>query len=291
MTQLPVAEGLLRWTPGDGPVAADTGPDTGVAAGGWSAAGAAPGLRPETGAAVGGRLLVADSWLVRDGRVRGFERHRERFLRACGECGGPPSRRLMEFWQDMTAALPRTGEWFPRVELAAGSLELRVLLRHAPPLGSGVRVWAAGQSDPRTVPRRKGPDLDALARIRRRASGEGAEEAVLIAPSGVVLEAATASVLWWEDDTLCLPPPRLPVLPGVTVGLLQEQAWRTGTRVAHRERTLAELDGREVWLVNALHGIRPVTGWTARPMRAAPAVRAPEWRTWLDDVMEPLPER
>ncbi len=222
--------------------------------------------------------------------MRGFARHRERFLRACSECGGPPPRRLREFWQDMTAALPRTGEWFPRVELSAGSMELRLLLRHAPPLGSEVRVWAAGQSDPRAVPRRKGPDLDTLARIRRRASDAGAEEAVLIAPSGVVLEAATASVLWWEDDTLCLPPPRLPVLPGVTVGLVQERAQRTGIRVAHRERTVAELDGREVWLVNALHGIRPVTGWTARPMRAAPAVREPEWRTWLDDVMEPLPE-
>ena len=188
----------------------------------------------------------------------------------------------------MADALPRTGEWFPRVELAPAP-ELRLLLRHAPPLGSGVRVWAAGQSDPRAVPRRKGPDLDALAGVRERAAGQGAEEAVLIAPSGTVLEAATASVLWWEDDTLCLPPPRLPVLPGVTVALVQERARRDGIRVAHRERTVAELDGREVWLVNALHGIRPVTGWTDGPMRAAPAERAPEWRTWLDDVMEPLP--
>jgi branched-subunit amino acid aminotransferase/4-amino-4-deoxychorismate lyase len=234
-------------------------------------------------------LLVADSWLVRDGRVRGLDRHRERFARACGECGGPPPRRLVEFWQDMAAALPRTGEWFPRVELAAGSLELRLLLRHAPPLGSGIRVWAAGQPDPRTVPRRKGPDLDALARVRRRASGEGAEEALLIAASGVVLEAATASVLWWEENTLCLPSPRLPVLAGVTVGLVLERARHRGIRVAHRERTVAELEGREVWLVNALHGIRPVTSWTGRPLRAGPAVRAPEWRQWLDDVMEPLP--
>lgn len=263
MTQPAVAEGLLGWTP-------------------------ARGLT--SGAGAGGRLLVADSWLVRDGRVRGFERHRERFLRACGECGGPPLGRLVEFWRDMAAALPRTGEWFPRVELAAGSLELRLLLRHAPPLEPGVRVWAAGQPDPRAAPRRKGPDLDTLARVRRRASGEGATEAVLIAPSGTVLEAATASVLWWEDDTLCLPSPRLPVLAGVTVGLIQERARRSGIRVAHRERTVAELDGREVWLVNALHGIRPVTAWTGRPMTAGPAVRAPEWRKWLDEQMEPLPE-
>lgn len=175
------------------------------------------------------------------------------------------------------------------MELAAGSLELRLLVRPAPPLGTEIRLWAAGHPDPRTVPRRKGPDLETLARVRRRAAAEGAQEAVLIAPSGTVLESATASVLWWEDDTLCLPPPRLPVLPGVTAGLVQERALRSGIRIAHRERTVAELDGREVWLVNALHGIRPVTGWTGRPMRVPPAERAGEWRTWLDGLMEPLP--
>ncbi|MCD9873470.1 aminotransferase class IV [Streptomyces guryensis] len=264
MTEPAVAEGLWGWSP-------------------------AAGLRPVEEAGTAGPLLVADSWLVRDGRVRGLDRHRERFVRSCGECGGPPSYRLLQFWEVMTDALPRSGEWFPRVELTPRHVRLR--LRHAPPLGSEVRVWAAGQSDPRTVPRRKGPDLDALARVRRRASDEGAQEAVLVAPSGIVLEAATSSVLWWEDDTLCLPSPQLPVLPGVTVALIQERARREGTRIAHRERTVAELDGREVWLVNALHGIRPVTGWAGGPLQAAPPVRAPEWRAWLDDIMEPLPEK
>ncbi len=234
---------------------------------------------------------MADSWLVRDGRVRDLERHQERFLHSCGEAGGPPLSRLLQFWRDVTDALPRTGEWFPRVELAAESMELRLLLRPAPPLGTGVRVWAAGQRDPRIVPRRKGPDLDTLAQVRKRASEEGAEEALLVTSSGVVLEAATASVLWWEHDTLCLPAPQLPVLPGVTAALVQERARRTGLRVAHRERTVADLDGREVWLVNALHGIRPVTAWMGGLLRTAPAERAPEWRTWLENIGEPLPEK
>ncbi|MGY1498109.1 aminotransferase class IV [Streptomyces sp. QTS52] len=269
-TQPAPTEGLLAWSPRRGL----TGPD-------------AQSYVPT----VGERLVVADSWLVRDGRVRGLGRHRERFLRACGDSGGPSLRQLVDFWRDMTIALPRTGEWFPRVELGAESRELRLLLRHAPPLGTGVRVWAAGQLDPRTVPRRKGPDLDILARLRQRAVAEGADEAVLIAPSGVVLEGIHSSVLWWEDDTLCLPSPQLPVLAGVTVALIQEHAQRTGVRVAHRERTLADLDGREVWLVNALHGIRPVTEWTGGTepfMRTGRAVRATEWRQWLDGLAEPL---
>ncbi|MGC5562463.1 aminotransferase class IV [Streptomyces sp. FR-108] len=262
MTQPATAEGLLAWVPGRGLIA---------------------GLAADT------QLLVADSWLLRDGQVRGLDRHRERFLRSCGDCGGPSLHRLTEFWRDMTAALPRTGSWFPRVELVAGSLQLRLLLRHAPPLAPDVRVWAAGQPDPRTVPRRKGPDLDVLARVRRRAAGQGAQEAVLIAPSGLVLEAATSSVLWWEDDVLCLPPPRLPILAGVTTGLIQEHALSGGIQLAHRERTLDQLAGREVWLVNALHGIRPVAGWEGRPMEAGPAPRAKEWQEWLDSRMEPLP--
>ncbi|MEU2584260.1 aminotransferase class IV [Streptomyces avermitilis] len=263
MTQPAIAEGLLAWNPGSG---------------------LTRGLAADT------RLLAADSWLLRDGMVRGFDRHRERFRRACAECGAPPPDQLTAFWREMTAALPRVGTWFPRVELVRGSLQLRLLLRHAPPVATEVRVWAAGQPDPRTVPRRKGPDLDALGRVRLRAGGQGAEEAVLITPSGVVLEAAHSSILWWEDDTLCMPPPQLPVLAGVTVGLVQERALKTGIRLAHRERTPAELAGREVWLVNALHGIRPVVEWTGRPMNAGFAVRATEWREWLDGILEPLPD-
>lgn len=264
MTRPAVAEGLWAWSP-------------------------AAGLRPVEEAGAEGPLLVADSWLVREGGVRGLDRHRERFVRSCGECAGPPSYRMLEFWEAMTDALPRRGEWFPRVELTPRQVRLR--LRPAPPLGTEVRVWAVGQDDPRAVPRRKGPDLDTLAAVRGRAVAQGADEAVLVDPSGVVLESATAGVLWWEDDTLCLPPPRLPLLPGVTAALIQERARHQGVRVAHRERALAELSGREVWLVNALHGIRPVVNWIGGPLEAAPAHRAPEWRAWLDGLMEPLPEK
>lgn len=255
-------QGLLSWSPGGGltPVPASEGP-----------------------------LLVADSWLVRDGRVRAYDRHRERFLRACGECGGPGPRRLTEFWQDVTAALPRTGEWFPRVELAAGARELRLRLRPAPPLGTEIRLWAVGRTDPRTAPPRKGPDLDVLAEVRARAIDAGAQEAVLVGPSGEVLESPTAGVLWWEDDTLCLPPPALPVLPSVTTALILERAGQLGVHVDRRERTVAELDGREVWAVNALHGIRPVTGWVGEDLKAGEAVRAAEWREWLEGLGERLP--
>jgi branched-subunit amino acid aminotransferase/4-amino-4-deoxychorismate lyase len=269
MTTAPFTEQLLTWDADRGLSDAEEGP--------------------------GGPLLAADSWLVRDGRVRGLARHRERFARACAEAGGPPAYQLAAFWRDMTAALPRAdGFWFPRVELVAAGrhrAELRLRVRVAPALAPGVRVWGTGQPDPRTLPRRKGPDLGTLAAVRIRASaqGQGAEEAILTSAAGLVLEGASSSILWWEDEALCLPPPELPVLPGVTTGLIQERARRSGIRMVHPRRTVAELAGREVWLVNALHGIRPVTGWTDRRMPAGPAQRAPEWRDWLAGITEPLP--
>ena len=245
-----------------------------------------------------GRLLAADSWLIHDGHVRALPRHRERFLRACAETSDLSAGQLSAFWRDMTAALPHAGRWFPRVELVpagpAGQPGLRFRLRVAPPLSPEVRLWAQGQPDPRTAPRRKGPDLGALAGVRDLAVSRGADEAVLTTDSGVVIEAAHSSILWWEGETLCLPSPELLLLPGVTSGLIEERARRSGIPVDHRFRTVPELDGREVWLVNALHGIRPVTGWTdgqtgAGPMRAGPAMRAAEWRSWLAEMTDPLP--
>jgi branched-subunit amino acid aminotransferase/4-amino-4-deoxychorismate lyase len=149
-------------------------------------------------------------------------------------------------------------------------------------------VWLGEAPDPRTVPRRKGPDLAVLAGVRREASGHGAQEALLTTRSGLVLEAANSSVLWWEGETLCVPSPSLPVLAGVTTRVIQQRALQSGVDLAHRRRTFPHLEGREVWLVNALHGIRPVTGWTGRAMRAGPAPHAAEWQEWLEQLAEPL---
>jgi hypothetical protein len=74
-------------------------------------------------------------------------------------------------------------------------------------------------------------------------------------------------------------------------------AWTPGRGLALMEDPSSDIRllVADSWLVNALHGIRPVTGWsgtgtgTGRPMRAGPASRAAEWRKWLQDIMEPLP--
>lgn len=200
-------------------------------------------------------LLVADSFLVDEGRVRGLELHRARFTGSCAVQGVS----ALSFWDEAIAGLPRSGRWFPRLELT-NDRRLCVRLRPAPPPGDQVTVRLYDGPDPRREPRVKGPDLELLGSLREQFA-YAADEVLLSAPGGTVLEAAYSSLVWWEDDVLCLPPQDLPVLPSVTVALLRLIAADRGTAVAERPRTVVDLDGREAWLVNALHGIRPVRTW------------------------------
>lgn len=248
------------------------------------------GLSPHSGE--DGPPLIADSWLVADGQVRGLDLHRRRFCGGCVEQGDVSPRELNAFWQEAVRALPRRGRWFPRVELGSATRrELRLRIRPAPPQGAALRLWTWDGPDVRTAPRLKGPDFVRLAEVRRRAIAAGADEALLTTASGLVLETTTCSLVWWEESSLCLPSPALAVLPGVTARLLQDIARKLRTPIRHRRRRVADLDGREVWLVNALHGIRPVSRWVAATTAAGPAVRAPEWQLRLAACVERLPGR
>jgi branched-subunit amino acid aminotransferase/4-amino-4-deoxychorismate lyase len=237
-------------------------------------------------------LAACDSWLVDEGAVRAIDRHRARFAAACVDACAPRSviGGLDAFWAAVLAALPRRGRWFPRVEALgpdAGTLALRI--RPAPAPGATVRLWLGDPVDRRLVPRRKGPDLEDLVRRRGRAVVAGADEALLTTGGGLVLEGATTSLLWWEDGRLCLPAPGLRVLPGVTSGLLVERARELGVEVRRRRAPVARLAGREVWAVNALHGIRPVVNWPGEGVPVGPVEQAPGWRDWLHGLAGRLP--
>jgi branched-subunit amino acid aminotransferase/4-amino-4-deoxychorismate lyase len=235
-----------------------------------------------TSRTTGTRLALADSWLLSDGRVRRIDLHRQRFLRGCAEVGSVSQETAAAFWDAAVGRLPRAGDWFPRMELPAeGPAELLLRVRPAPARTGPLTVWVSDTTDPRTAPRLKGPDLDALGALLGRAAARGAQEVLLTTDSGVVLEGGYTSVLWWDEDRLCVPSPELPVLGGVTTAVLQERAGRLGVPVFQRQVPMEELEGKEVWLVNALHGIRPVRSWVGTSIRPGPARRAPAWQKWL----------
>ena len=224
------------------------------------------------------RLLVADSWLVDDGRQRAVARHWARFTASCRDAGVQRGE-LQRFRDAASAALPRAGRWFPRVELTGDGLALRI--RRAPAPRHEARVVAGPRGDPRSDPRRKGPDLELLAELRATARAQGADELLLRRTDGTLLEGALSSLLWWEGEALCTTPDAH-VLPGVTRALLLESARAGGVEVRVRAPQPEELAGAEVWLTSALHGIRVVSAWLEPAIEAGAATRAPHWRAELD---------
>lgn len=248
----------------------------------WSGGELRPVHDPPSGA-----LLAADSWLVDEGRVRGYDAHWERFDGWCADLRIAPDE-LARFRVAVTAALPRTGRWFPRVDLlgsAAGRAEaaahLLLRLRPAQPLMREARVLVGEPGDLRCYPRRKGPDLSLLLALRAQAVAAGADELVLRDAGGRLLEGALNSLLWWEDGALCTTPDER-TLPSITRALLLEIAHERGVEVRRRLPLPDELAGREAWLANAAQGICVVVAWEPDGPAAGPPERAASWRATLD---------
>jgi branched-subunit amino acid aminotransferase/4-amino-4-deoxychorismate lyase len=236
-------------------------------------------------------VQVADSWLVVDGGVRALQLHRDRFL------GGVSSRTRIDpgsaerFWDAAVAELPRTGEWFPRVDALqhrnGSALVLR--LRPAPVLGASVRV-ASLDSDPRTVASVKGPDIERLGTLKTDAAHDDIDEPVIVSASGHVVDGATSAILWWRGDRLFAPSASLTRVDSVTAKSIRLLASATGTDSGEEFATPADLAGCEVWAVNALHGIRVVTSWRNGPRLGRNPRRAAAWQRRLDALVRQLPE-
>jgi len=224
-------------------------------------------------------IAVADSWLVDEGRVRALQLHLERFRGSCAELGADDSQ-LAAALEALDDAIPAEGRWFPRVELGTDHA-LMLTLRPAPPAENEVVAWLSPMPDTRSLPRRKGPELLQLGQLRKQAAEHGAGEAVLRDAEGRLLEGAYSSLLWWEGETLCAVPDTAPVLPGITRRLLLEMAAEEGVDQRYVLPEPQQLEGREVWLVGSLHGIRVVSDWVDGTLTAGAPQRAPAWQQRL----------
>ena len=235
-------------------------------------------------------VLAADSWLVEEGRVRGIDLHRARFLGSMPPGLVPQATR---FWDAVLEALPRTGAWFPRVELREqlGAWQLLFRPRPAPELHDSLVLATHTGRDPRTRPEVKGPDLAAMLRLRTQAQAQGADEAVLLDADGHLVEGSTTSIVWWAGEVLCVVAPALPRIPSTTERTLVTLATALGVEVTEHRLHPDELDGCEIWALNALHGIRIVTAWHGPHVQPAELPgRLAGWRARMDALRRPLPD-
>jgi Amino-transferase class IV len=220
-------------------------------------------------------ITAADSWVVSEGKALALGLHRERFLGHTHDAEA--------FWDAAIAAIPTTGDWFPRVEqLSHGRLVLR--LRTAPERHRTAVLATWNGADPRTRPTVKGPDLDAMSRIRTAVQPQGATEAVILSDDGHVVEGAYSGLLWWRGDILCGPPAEFSRIDSVTARSALTLAAALGLDTHEEAVSPAELDGTELWALSALHGIRIATGWIDGPELAEKPGRLGVWRARLDAV-------
>ncbi|MES1212657.1 MAG: aminotransferase class IV [Leifsonia sp.] len=243
------------------------------------------------------RILAADSWLVAGAAVLALELHRMRFLDAVAESAERHGRGaevdaldVDAFWDAAISRIPRIGDWFPRVELRLqhDAAELLLRVREAPARHRSLTLSTFHGEDPRTEPWIKGPDLEAMTRLRTAAQRHGTDEAVLL-DAGSVAAGSTTATAWWTGDALCVPSFDLPRIPSVTLRSVLTLAAATGVDVLHDSVAPEALDGCEVWALNALHGIRIVTRWVDGPATAELPGRLDAWRTRLDALRKPLP--
>lgn len=210
------------------------------------------------------QLAVADSWLVEDGRVRNLAAHFDRFKRWVQSIDFATAEQVDDFSAAVTALLPRSGRWFPRIEYhgeANQGERLYLRLRSAPDQLRDMVLWTYPEVDPRVAPTVKGPDLSLGMQLRRKAIVHGADEAVLLDANGYILEGALSSIVWWAGDVLVAPPADLPWIDSITRREVFEIAHQMGISTGEARVRPTDLLGREVWGLSSLQGIRPVTDW------------------------------
>ena len=232
-------------------------------------------------------IVAADSWLVTEGTSLALDLHRQRFMTSIPR--GYYARSDPEaFWDAAIAAIPRESEWFPRLDVHEGPRFL-FRLRSAPELKRSLALVTHRGDDPRTTPQVKGPDLEAMTRLRTQAQKRGVDEAVILTKDGYVIESSQSAIVWWRGSILCSPPPEFARVDSVTARSLLGLAGALGVELHTEAVTPAELAGVEVWALNALHGPRIATTWLDGPELAELPGRLALWRDRLAALRHPLP--
>jgi branched-subunit amino acid aminotransferase/4-amino-4-deoxychorismate lyase len=116
--------------------------------------------------------------------------------------------------------------------------------------------------------------------LRQAVAHTGATEAVIFSPDGMLVEGAYSSLMVWpaEQDGLWIVPMDPPRLRSVTEQVLLDIAQTRGIPVTEHPMTPTDLEGSEVWIVSALHGIRSAQAFIGGPTLSPQPSRAQQWQ-------------
>ena len=113
----------------------------------------------------------------------------------------------------------------------------------------------------------------------REAAGAGAADALLLTAEGLVAEGTVWNLFWWEGGRLLTPGLGLGVLAGVARARVLELAGDAVEGSFPR----AALDGRSLFLTNAIRGVQPIGSLDGKRVPEDPRTAALAERFWPGD--------
>lgn len=199
--------------------------------------------------------MRATSFRVRDGKVRNLAGHLERL----GLSEAESQRLRTELRQRVhDAAASGAHAINPIIWADTGSWTIDV--RPDRTIKSHIIMDAHPHNDERRQPQVKGPDLMWLSTRMNITKGRGADEGLLKAPSGRIIEGIYAHLIALQGNKVAVSThPR--TLRSITAAQVIPYLQQCGMTVVERTEgfTLQELHEAEVWDLNAFSGIRLVT--------------------------------
>jgi branched-chain amino acid aminotransferase len=206
------------------------------------------------------------------GRPFALAEHLDRFERSAAAIELPVDRGAFE--REIDALLERFGDHEGQLRLVAtrGGRRLAFTEKLAP---HGDTISLATVTYVPTVILTGVKSLSYAANMQatRIAKGKGADEAVLVRPDGILLEAPTSTIFWADaDGQLHTPSLESGILASITRARLIEEL-----HVEEGEFPVAELLGAsEAFLASTVREVHPVTAVDGAPLPNAPGERTRE---------------
>jgi branched-chain amino acid aminotransferase len=214
------------------------------------------------------------------GRPYALAEHLDRLERSAAAIELPVERELLE--AEAAALLERHGEADGQLRILLTRGGRRILLtEELPPRGAAVRLATVTYSPTVILTGVKSLSYGANMQATRIANASGADEAVLVRPDGIVLEAPTSSIFWVSAEG----PLRTPAL---STGILESITRSKVIREMHVEEGEFELDdllgAHEAFLASTTREVQGVSGLDGREL----AVPGPRTREAADNFARRL---
>jgi branched-chain amino acid aminotransferase len=226
------------------------------------------------------RIPAADDGLLRgdgvfevirlyQGQPFALTEHLDRLERSAASLELPVERQPFE--AEITALLTEFGAHDGQLRLVATRGGRRLAFtENLPPLGETVGLATVTYSPTVILNGVKSLSYAANMQATRLAQGRGADEALLVRPDGLVLEAPTSTIFWVSHDgVLCTPALDLGILPSITRNRIVRQL-----HVEEGAFPLEDLLGtHEAFLASTVREVQPVSAIDGRELPNCPGDR------------------